>query len=520
MRFWDVLFLSLGSWRRQKVRFALTLIGVILGSCMLAVSLSVGEGVKSAVREQFRRNDQLRRIVVHPDFKESDDETGVPPEAIEVAGAMNPDKRARIRKALVGRWREQNERRAAIPLNRDMLERLSAIEHVESVNPVLGEFGRCVWGSRTRDVRIQSTDFRSDALKKRLVAGSMLPNNDDKAILIHELLLYDLGVRDDAAVESIIGSKVTVEVANAQRGMPALFIFNIPSGVMSVEETALLEKATRMLPKALDRLDLTPQEKETLKQLAKRRHPAASEPKHVTIRDEFTVAGVIRILDRKEDLRWRLEDSFPYADIVVPANAMRAFSDKLPRRQEHGYDTAILRVDSEEYVRPVVEQVKETGLAHYSAIDWVDAVMREIRLIKFFTGFIALIALLVAALGITNTMVTSVLERIQEIGIMKAVGARDRHILGIFLIEGAMIGLLGGLLGLLLAWLSSIPGDYYGRRIMEQQMQDEVHQSIFAFPAWLLISIPLFATLITTAAALYPARRASRIDPVAALRHE
>lgn len=521
MRFLDVLRLSLGSWRRQKTRFALTLLGVVLGACMLTISLSIGEGVKAAVREQFRKNDQLRRIVTHADYRQPEDESGIPPESIEVHGNMSAEKRARIRKELVANWHQQHGRKVLIPIDRPMLERLSAIEHVELVTPVIGEFGRCILGGRGRDVRIQSADFRAEGLQKRLVAGRMLQANNDPGILVHEMLLYELGVRDDSAVAALIGSKVALEVVNVQRGGPqVLIMFAPPSSVMSVEEAALLEKATELLPMALEHLELSAQEKQTLQRLIQRRGPTVPPPKRKTVRREFTVAGVIRILDRKEDLRWRFDDSYPYVDVVVAAETMQEFADLLPRRQETGYDSAIVRVDREENVRPVIEEIKKTGLAHYSAADFVDSVLREVRLIRYFTGVIALVALLVAAIGITNTMVTSVLERIQEIGIMKAVGARDRHILSIFLIEGALIGLLGSLLGLCVSWLVSIPGDHYGRKIMEQQMQDSVTLPIFVFPAWLLLSIPLFATAVTTLAALYPARRAARIDPVAALRHE
>jgi putative ABC transport system permease protein len=75
--------------------------------------------------------------------------------------------------------------------------------------------------------------------------------------------------------------------------------------------------------------------------------------------------------------------------------------------------------------------------------------------------------LLVAAIGITNTMIMSVLERTHEIGIMKALGARDRHIQLIFLVEGMVLGIAGSGLGLALGWLASFPADGIARSIME-----------------------------------------------------
>jgi putative ABC transport system permease protein len=133
---------------------------------------------------------------------------------------------------------------------------------------------------------------------------------------------------------------------------------------------------------------------------------------------------------------------------------------------------------------------------------------------------IAVIALLVAALGIANTMLMSVLERTREIGIMKAVGAGNGHLQLMFLVEGAIIGIVGGGLGLLLAWGSSYPADAWVRSMVSRDLKVELNEAIFVFPLWVTLAAPLFAALVTTLAAVYPARRAARVDPVAALRHE
>src|SRR5262249_11920294 len=126
----------------------------------------------------------------------------------------------------------------------------------------------------------------------------------------------------------------------------------------------------------------------------------------------------------------------------------------------------------------------------------------------------------VAGLGITNTMLMSVLERTHEIGVMKAVGARDRHVQWLFLAEGAVVGLAGGGLGLLLSWLASFPGDAVARSLIERQTQGQLEESVFVFPLWVTVGVPAFVALLTVLAAVYPARRAARVNPIAALRHE
>ena len=133
---------------------------------------------------------------------------------------------------------------------------------------------------------------------------------------------------------------------------------------------------------------------------------------------------------------------------------------------------------------------------------------------------VAGVALLVSSLGIANTMLMSVLERRREIGIMKAVGASDRQLQAIFVIEGGLIGLVGGVLGLLLAWSISFPGDGWVRSMVHRDMDIDLSGSIFPFPSWISTTVVLSTVGVTIAAALYSARHAAQVDPVTALRHD
>ena len=128
--------------------------------------------------------------------------------------------------------------------------------------------------------------------------------------------------------------------------------------------------------------------------------------------------------------------------------------------------------------------------------------------------------MIVAGIGITNTMVMSVLERVREIGVMKAVGARDGQILSLFLIEGLLLGLTGGVLGVLLGWGVSCGLDAWVRSILEAEFHDTVEDAMFVFPVWVTFGVPLFCAATTVLASFYPARKASRVDPVTALRHD
>jgi len=129
-----------------------------------------------------------------------------------------------------------------------------------------------------------------------------------------------------------------------------------------------------------------------------------------------------------------------------------------------------------------------------------------------------MIAIFVAALGIINTMIMSILERTREIGIMKAVGAGDGDVRAVFVVEASVIGFLGGLFGYGLGWAVSRLINRIVNYFLARQGVPAI--DYFAFPWWLFLGALAFAVAVSLAAGLYPARRAARVDPVMALRHD
>jgi ABC-type antimicrobial peptide transport system permease subunit len=116
-------------------------------------------------------------------------------------------------------------------------------------------------------------------------------------------------------------------------------------------------------------------------------------------------------------------------------------------------------------------------------------------------------------------MIMSIFERTREIGIMKAIGAEDRDIKLIFFFEAAVIGFAGGSIGALVAWgIDKLANQLAFKFLLEPQGAGFI--DFFSIPPWLWLGAILFAMLVSIAAALYPAARAARIDPVKALRHD
>ena len=170
-------------------------------------------------------------------------------------------------------------------------------------------------------------------------------------------------------------------------------------------------------------------------------------------------------------------------------------------------------------LRSVRNRITELGFGSFSIVDEMEQIRTVFLIIDSVLGLLGGISLLVASFGIANTMVMSILERTREIGIMKAIGAEDREIKLIFFLEAAVIGFFGGVIGVIVAWVvEALANRLAYRFILKPQGASFV--DFFSMPFWLAGSAILFALVVSILAALYPASRAARIDPVRALRHD
>ncbi len=529
MRYRDLLRFALSALWQHKVRTLLTLIGIVAGSFLLVVSISIGQGVEETTVRQFRKYGQLRSINVFPGFQPL--EKVIPPADLEVKGAMSEAKRQRIRQGLIRHWPRKHTRQPpAVMLTNDRLKEIADFEHVVEVFPAIHEPCRVTFLTgmsdgpqrQEQDVLVSAPDSDNDKFNARLVAGSPLPHCG-KYVLLHEFLLYEWGIVADADVASVVGKKLRlVYRARGPLTGPVLGLLSGGPSPLSPMERDTLERALMELARVMDRLPLSSEQKDILKKVL----PTGDMGPHMTEKEvfseEFTIAGVVREWVEKEDrstngrLDWLTRDT----EVFLPLETAQDLFGRSPRHSQAGFSRATVTVDAEENVGAVTGRLTEMGYQCFSLAEILEKVRKNVLLLGIAAAFLAAMALLVAAVGITNMMLMSVLERTHEIGVMKAVGARDRHIQAIFLAEGFVLGVVGGLVGLLAGWLASFPGDRIARSIVEKQTQTTLEQSLFVYPLWLVVGVPAFAVLVTTLAALYPARRAARINPIEALRHE
>ncbi len=198
------------------------------------------------------------------------------------------------------------------------------------------------------------------------------------------------------------------------------------------------------------------------------------------------------------------------------------FNGKRINRNKDGFNNVIVKADSPEVVVSVTEGINELGFMAYSPQSTVQGINSFFIVLQLIFGGIGAIALLVAAIGIANTMTMAILERTREIGLMKAVGATNRDVLSIFLGEAAGIGFLGGLGGILLGWGGGKIVNVLALQYLSGQAQQGMIPTNFSTstPPWLLLFAIIFATLVGFLSGLYPALRAATLEPVMALKYE
>ncbi len=187
--------------------------------------------------------------------------------------------------------------------------------------------------------------------------------------------------------------------------------------------------------------------------------------------------------------------------------------------QQGGYSALYVRTTNLNQLGAVRKRVEAMGYGVIALADQLEQMKRGFIFVDAALGLVGTIALIVAALGIINTMVMSILERTREIGIMKAVGGSERQIKGIFFIEAGCIGLLGGVFGLLLGWVVTRIANLVANIYVARQ-GGPGNIEFFYLPPWLIFGALGFAVAVSLIAGLYPATRAARINPVEALRHD
>lgn len=179
------------------------------------------------------------------------------------------------------------------------------------------------------------------------------------------------------------------------------------------------------------------------------------------------------------------------------------------------YDSAIVKVDDVEHVEKVIKRLQDMGFQTENNKELLDSMQREIKVVQFLLGGIGMIALIVAVIGIGNTMTTSVYDRINEIGILKVLGCDPDELLYLFLLESGILGGLGGLIGIIISYgMTEIGVNKLAVKLLNMPKGTE----LAVIPLWLAVFAFIFAVILGVLAGFFPAKWAAKLKPIEAVR--
>lgn len=385
-------------------------------------------------------------------------------------------------------------------------------------------FGR---GAQDNSASLTPTDPLDDRARKAL---EHLPN----VVEVYPEIRFPTEIRYAGIPYSTIvaGVPESAQRSGAYEGMTGTFF----SGPAADEAILQIEFARQLSPVTNSLLG-----KELVLRYAERQAlPAEGEPNNARANpngaDDPGLSGGFSVVPREEKLRIvgivETEPASGFGGVgrgrvliplqvaeklrVAQTNDFRTMLGARPGR--NSYQSLTVRVKSPALVKDVEDAIKPMGFATFSLLDATNNLRQVFAVFDLLMGIFGSLALIVASLGIINTLVMAILERRREIGVLKALGAADSDIRKLFFVEAGVMGLIGGFLGVALGWLIGFGMNFATNAYLRRQSLPPLRVS--SVPWWMVGAAIAFSIAVSLAAGLYPASRAARLNPVEALRYE
>ncbi|MBD8034152.1 MULTISPECIES: ABC transporter permease [Solibacillus] len=244
-------------------------------------------------------------------------------------------------------------------------------------------------------------------------------------------------------------------------------------------------------------------------------------PDKLSERMTYTIVGVMPrpgyqwVIENRiymmDEQRTALENSFKQVMVDDSASDFQLFNER--------YD---IYAKSLEYVKPILEDLRGKGYGVYSVTEQLDELNIFFLVLKVGLIFVGTIAVLIASIGIFNTMTMAVTERTREIGVLKAIGASPKLIQRLFLMESTFIGVIGTVLAIAISYLVSFASNLLLPIVLEAATGEANFSNIqFSAIPWQLVVIAATISIgVAMISGLRPARKATKIEVMQALRQE
>ncbi|MCR5503173.1 MAG: ABC transporter permease [Lachnospiraceae bacterium] len=452
MKISDLLRMSLGSLFKRKVRTILTVLGVIIGTTSIVVMISLGIGMKSSMLEEMMSYENLTSIEVT--ISEQGRDSG----------------------------KADDKKKEEMHLDDALIRDFSSLPYVKSVDPILEVPVILKCGPYMAWESVQGvTPEYLEGQNIELAQGGLPLSRDELTFLYGNTI-----IRDFTNEKNQKGYWETGELPDIDYEKDAIFAVFDTDRYWSA---GTVDENGQIIPA----------------------------PKKFVVPTAGVVAGGI------DD--WNQYSYYVYCNIdALKTKLQKVFKGRAvpgqPTRKsgkpykELFYSRLMVNVVDMDHVTEVQKMINEMGYQTYASVEWIESDMQVMNIIQAVLGGIGAVSLLVAAIGITNTMMMSIYERTKEIGIMKVIGCRVLDVQLLFLIEAGYIGLIGGVFGVLLS---------YGLSVVVNKVVEGSElglKNLSQIPFWLAGTSIIFAILIAMLAGLAPSIRATKLSPLSAIRAE
>jgi ABC-type antimicrobial peptide transport system permease subunit len=467
IRIWELVRYAAENVGRSKLRATLTALGIAIASGALVCMVAFALGMQAQIEAPIEKLGLLNNIEVEPSRRaEATEPEGPGAEGVADGGGGDASWHREEAAAEPGSQGGVRPTPPGLVLDDAALARLETIPGVDYAHP---------------DFRLTQLEIRHDE-RHRTAYAVGLPREVSLISYFDDLLLAGEFFSLDAQPEALLGDRLLRELgfADAEAAVGQSLQLTV-SGLQAAGSDQF----------SFQRRELT-----------------------VQVRGVFRAPGFATSLGGHA--------------LVLPVDTMRDLPGSLIEEQLRqlrrrgsaaaGYAQVVVRAQRPADVPRIEAQIQEMGFETRAFVTQVAEARRFFLFLELLLAAVGTVALVVSGLGIMNTLLMTVLQRQQEIGIYKALGASQGDIRVLFLTEAGIVGFLGGIAGLALAWLVSGLVQWIFQQVAASQgVEGPVAE--FRFPWWLLGGALAYTLLVSVISGLYPAARAARVDPIESLRH-
>lgn len=472
----DLIIMSMGNLWRRKLRTLLTLMGVVIGTASIIIMISLGVGMKKSIEESLKELGSLNIVSVSKEY------------SWERGGDAKDS---------------SGKKKNKILLNDEAVQAMSMIPGVTVISPV-----------KTMEVRLRHGKYYAYAT----LTGVKRELLEKQNLKLEKGTLFDESVRNSF----VFGAEIPYQFKNPKSNTYGEdyggFYFEDPSqqNQRPAPKVDVMEDAILLNPDyRYGQPGIKHEEKQTIPRPTK--IEVAGLTKRGNFRVDYNIFTSLESFNKIEAdyNRWKKKHEKPGQN-----GENRPSPEKNKREKE--YNQVEIFVEKIDDIPAVQDEIRKMGFRAQSMYETVKEVGNFANIAQMVLGGIGGVSLIVAAIGISNTMVMSIYERTKEIGVMKVIGASLRDIQGMFLTEAALIGLFGGVVGLVISKLGSMLINFLtkGVNIFGGGSFSGETPPLSIIPLWLYLLGIVFTTFVGLLSGYLPARRAMNLSVLKALRNE